>query len=122
MEVDAGIHVQLVYAEADSLWQKTLRLPADTTVGQALTASLFATENPAYPRASLRVGIFGQECSPDRLLVHGDRIEVYRPLVFDPMESRRRRAVHRKAFMTRAQKPAKNTAARAARPTRPDRG
>src|SRR3546814_10501406 len=48
-----------------------------------------------------KVGVYGQECTLDRVLTDGDRVEIYRPLVFDPMESRRRRALHRKAFMTK---------------------
>ena len=45
--------------------------------------------------------MFGQACEFDRVLADQDRVEVYRALVFDPMESRRRRAVHRQAFMTK---------------------
>lgn len=93
------INVQIVYAQADSVWRAALTLPAGSTVGQALDASGFARSNPAYPQDALAVGIYGQACTVERLLIQGDRIEIYRPLNFDPMESRRRRAQHRMAFM-----------------------
>lgn len=102
-DADAPLNVQIVYAQADTAWLKTLSVPLGTTVGQALSASSFAQEFPGYAAAgSLVVGLYGQVCSTDRVLADGDRIEIYRPLVFDPMESRRRRALHRKAFMIKA--------------------
>src|SRR3546814_8989794 len=95
------IAIQVVYAEADSVWQADLLLAAQSTVEQALQASRFARLFPNYPYDKLKVGVYGQECTLDRVLTDGDRVEIYRPLVFDPMESRRRCALHRKAFMTK---------------------
>ena len=48
---------------------------------------------------------YGRELGVDLKMLRaaGDRVEIYRPLNFDPMESRRRRAVHRNAFMTKPQ-------------------
>lgn len=95
------IAVQVVYAEAASVWQAELTLPPASTIAQALQASRFARLFPNYPYDGLRVGVYGQESPLDHVLADGDRVEIYRPLVFDPMESRRRRALHRKAFMTK---------------------
>ncbi|MGB3289813.1 MAG: RnfH family protein [Burkholderiaceae bacterium] len=100
METEA-IAVQVVYVEPDSVWRADLRLPPGSTVEHALQASHFARVFPNYPYDALRVGVYGREQAPDHVLADGDRVEVYRPLVFDPMESRRRRALHRKAFMTK---------------------
>lgn len=102
-KTEAPLSIQVVYAQADETWLKTLSVAPGTTVGQALSASGFAQEFPACAaEASLAVGLYGQVCSSDRILADGDRIEIYRPLMFDPMESRRRRAQHRKAFMIKA--------------------
>jgi putative ubiquitin-RnfH superfamily antitoxin RatB of RatAB toxin-antitoxin module len=38
-----------------------------------------------------RLGIFSKRVSSDHLVQAGDRIEIYRPLMLDPMEARRRR-------------------------------
>ncbi len=91
--------VQIIYAQPDSVWQVSLRLPVGTTVASALADSEFEKLFPEYRQDALAVGIYGQVCTLDRVLADGDRLEIYRPLTFDPMESRHRRAVHREAFM-----------------------
>lgn len=96
MANDRLLTIQVIYAEPARVWRETLRMAPGSTVGQVIALSRFARDNPAYPHDNLKVGIFGQRCDTDRLLIDGDRVEVYRPLVFDPMESRRRRAIHRK--------------------------
>ena len=40
-----------------------------------------------------RVGIFGHKAKPDQVLREGDRVEIYRPLIADPKEVRRQRAL-----------------------------
>ncbi len=39
-----------------------------------------------------KVGIFSKPCSPDTPLREHDRVEIYRPLLADPKEVRKRRA------------------------------
>ncbi|WP_255474821.1 RnfH family protein [Pusillimonas sp. ANT_WB101] len=99
------ISVTVVYASAPAdaytavtaagIWQKSLSLAFGTTVGQAISESGFFDCHPQYSRQALVVGIYGKACAPERQLLDGDRIEIYRPLNFDPMESRRRRAQHK---------------------------
>lgn len=96
------IRVELVYAEPAEVWLKPLVLPKGSTVGDAIAASGFSSRFPDYPMHGLKVGVYGRLCDTERLLSDLDRVEIYRPLVFDPMESRRRRALHRKAFMTKS--------------------
>ncbi|HVP86672.1 MAG TPA: RnfH family protein, partial [Casimicrobiaceae bacterium] len=38
------------------------------------------------------VGIFGRRVERGRILSDGDRVEIYRPLVAEPRDARRRRA------------------------------
>ncbi len=95
------VRVQVIYATPAQVWERTLSLPAGSSVSSALKACGFAETFPDYPLAELAVGIYGQSCSIDRILHEGDRVEIYRKLSFDPMESRRRRAAHRQAFMTK---------------------
>ncbi len=99
MATDPILSIEVVYAEASAVWSAALQLPAGATAGQAVQASCFAQAFPDYPFDQPRVGIYGQACSLDQVLADGDRVEIYRPLVFDPMESRRRRAEHREAYM-----------------------
>ena len=104
--VDSGtprqINVQLVHAEPHRFWQRNLHLPAGTTAAHALDLSGFARDFPDFPLDALTMGVYGEICAPERHLADGDRLEIYRPLSFDPLESRRRRAVHRKAFMVKS--------------------
>lgn len=105
------ISVALVYASAPAyastavtaagIWQKNLHLTPGATVGQAIAESGFFDDHPVYPRQALVAGIYGQVCTPERVLHDGDRIEIYRPLIFDPMDSRRRRAQHRQNRLSR---------------------
>lgn len=89
------IEVEIVYATLDTIWRRNLQLVAGTVVNDALMISGFFDQFPDYSADTVQVGIYGQLCTLNRSLISGDRIEVYRPLVFDPMESRRRRARHR---------------------------
>lgn len=48
--------------------------------------------HPDIPFPDVNVGIYGRLIKLDALLQDGDRIEIYRPLMMDPKEARRRRA------------------------------
>ena len=89
------LDVELVYARPESVWRHALQLASDSTVQDALELSGFFQQFPDYSTNTVRVGIYGQSCALDRQVKHNDRIEIYRELTFDPMESRRRRARHR---------------------------
>jgi len=93
--------IEVIHATPGTIWRRTVTLAPGTTVAQALQASGFAQSFPEYPLATPCVGVFGQACGLERILEAGDRVEIYRPLVFDPKESRRRRAAHREAARVR---------------------
>jgi putative ubiquitin-RnfH superfamily antitoxin RatB of RatAB toxin-antitoxin module len=94
-----NIRVQVVYATSLAIWQRSLELPAGATALEGLRASGLLQAFPGLTRSRLAMGVFGQVCEEQHILMDGDRLEVYRSLEFDPLESRRRRALHRKAFM-----------------------
>lgn len=91
------MRIEIVFAGPTELWRQSLVLPAGATVGEALEASDFARVFPEYADPTPALGIYGERCASERMLVENDRIEIYRPLVFDPLESRRRRARHKSA-------------------------
>src|SRR5690554_5864579 len=72
------ITINVMYAEPSRIWQKTLRLPAGSTAGQALAASRFSEEHPDCPLDALVFGVFGQVCSAGHRLEDADRLEIYR--------------------------------------------
>jgi len=102
MASDAGLlRVCVCHAGPASAWQRALALPAGATVGDALRASGFAAAFPGSDPWAMGVGVFGKLCRADTALADGDRVEIYRPLAFDPKVSRRRRAEHRRAKAAR---------------------
>jgi hypothetical protein len=85
----------VVFAQPDTIWRKTLQVPMGTTARQALDQSGFAQAFPEEMQQLGAMGVFGQRCQDGYILADGDRLELYRPLQFDPKESRRRRAMHK---------------------------
>ena len=91
------IQVQLCYATALHEYWREFSVDAGTTIAQAITLSGVLLENPEIDLAVQAVGLYGKKRPLDTVLREHDRIEIYRPLVADPMESRRRRAEKRVA-------------------------
>lgn len=85
--------VEILYLSPTQKWQQHVTLPLGSTVEQALQASQLYQTLPETQ--NLPYGIYGEQVAANRVLGQNDRIELYRSLVFDPMESRRRRAEHR---------------------------
>lgn len=84
------MRVEVAYAQAHRQWLLSVDVPIGASAAMAVEASgLAAAAGLSEP---LELGVFGRRCEPQTLLRDGDRVEVYRPLSFDPMESRRRRA------------------------------
>jgi putative ubiquitin-RnfH superfamily antitoxin RatB of RatAB toxin-antitoxin module len=85
------IRVGIVYADPQMQIEKWVDVPADSTAGEAITASGIASSLPSgfTPAA---IGIYGSIVEEHYRVRDGDRIELYRPLVVDPKEARRRRA------------------------------
>lgn len=89
---EAGIAVQVCHALPDSTFLRSLRVPAGTTIGQAVAQSGLLQDIPGIDLAINMVGIYGKRKPLDTVLHEHDRVEVYRPLQADPKEARRRRA------------------------------
>ncbi len=85
------IRVGVAYADPQTQIEKWVDLPPDSTAGEAIVASGVASLLPAgfTPAA---IGIHGRIVDEHHRLRDGDRIELYRPLIVDPKEARRRRA------------------------------
>lgn len=89
------IQVQVCYALADKVYLQDVTISAASTIQNAIQTSGVLQHYPEIELAAARVGIFGKLKALDSLLQHGDRVEIYRPLQAEPMESRRRRAAHK---------------------------
>ena len=89
------IVVTVVYALRERATEIELQLPEGATVAQALERSGLAALHPEAGITQCAVGIFGKAAARHAVVADGDRIEVYRPLLADPKELRRRRATQR---------------------------
>lgn len=86
------ITVSVVYALPERATEIELELPAGATVAEAITRSRIEERHPEVDLARAAVGLFGRRVRRDVVLADGDRVEIYRPLLADPNEARRRRA------------------------------
>ena len=86
------ISVDVVFAVPDSQMLVELRLQPDATVAEAIAASGIIEAFPQYSIDAMPVGIWGHLADAGHALRDGDRVEIYRELQLDPMESRRLKA------------------------------
>lgn len=87
------INVSLVFAQSPTeIWQKQILVNQDQTVISVIESSGFFQEFPYFSYNNIQYGVYGLIVSGDSIVKNNDRIEIYRDLVFDPMQSRRRRA------------------------------
>ncbi len=90
--------VSIVYCPADCPpWEARLDLPSQATIGQALEQSGVLSAFAELRLDSISVGVFSLPRRLDDPVHEGDRIEIYRPLIVDPKEARRRRAELKRA-------------------------
>jgi len=84
--------IEVAYALPER--QRVVELPwrPDMTAGGAVTESGLAEEFPELAGRTLLLGIFGRRVPASEPLRAGDRVEIYRPLKFDPREARRQAA------------------------------
>jgi putative ubiquitin-RnfH superfamily antitoxin RatB of RatAB toxin-antitoxin module len=84
------MRVEVVYALPGGEDTVILSLAPGATASDAVAASGLGDRHPEIGRCKL--GICGKVVAPGARLAEGDRVEVYRPLLVDPKEARRRRA------------------------------
>jgi putative ubiquitin-RnfH superfamily antitoxin RatB of RatAB toxin-antitoxin module len=83
------IRVSVIEALPDSVRMVELQLDADSRVADALTHPEVLEVFPDAPERAF--GIYAKRVDPSTALHDGDRIELYRPLIADPKQSRMER-------------------------------
>ncbi|MDY0973535.1 RnfH family protein [Massilia sp. CFBP9012] len=84
--------VSVCYASDKVEWLHPMQVEAGTTIGEAIERSGVLVAFPDINLTTQPVGIYAKKKTLDTVLRDRDRIEIYRPLVADPKESRRKRA------------------------------
>ena len=86
------VPVEVAYATPERQLIVRIEVPRGSTVAEAIEQSAIREQFPGLVVAPDRVGIFSRKVALDHVLRSGDRVEIYRPLIADPKESRRKRA------------------------------
>ena len=90
------IMVEVAYALPEEQVIISIKVPTKSDVKQAIEKSGIQIKFPSIDLSKNKVGIFGKKTTLDHPLKDRDRIEIYRPLILDPKEMRRKRAAKKK--------------------------
>ena len=97
-EEKTRLTVEVVFALPDRQELVAVSLEEGSTVSDAIAQSSIASLFPGWDLGECAVGVWGRLASPDQRLRHGDRVEIYRPLLMDPREARRALAAEGKSM------------------------
>jgi len=88
----------VVYATPARQDVAKLELASGSTVASAIEASGLLQKYPEIDLARNKLGVYSKLAKADTVLRDKDRVEIYRPLIADPKEVRKKRAAEGKAM------------------------
>ena len=91
-KADTLIHIEVVYGVPDKQSILAITVKESTTIEQAIIESGIMSLFEDIDLAKNKVGVWNRVAKLSDELEEGDRIEIYRPLLADPKEVRKRRA------------------------------
>ncbi|NDW16468.1 RnfH family protein [Alteromonas genovensis] len=86
------ITVEVAYALPTKQSLVSIAIDRDATVEEAIKSSNLLYEYPDIDLSKTKVGVWSRVVRLKDTLIDGDRIEIYRGLIADPKEIRKRRA------------------------------
>ncbi|MGH8173097.1 MAG: RnfH family protein [Rhodanobacteraceae bacterium] len=86
------IEVEVAYAEPGRQFLRRIIVPEGATIADAIRASGIEAEF-GIDVSNLPSGVWSRPAPRTAVLEDGDRVELYRALLADPKEARRRRAI-----------------------------
>jgi uncharacterized protein len=87
-----NINIEVVYALPSEQVLLRKSVPVGTSVAEGIRLSGMLAKHPEIDLDRNKLGIFGKLTKADAVVRDKDRIEIYRPLIADPKEVRRKRA------------------------------
>lgn len=84
--------IEVCYALPEKQEIVKLDLPDGASLEKAVLASGLADKYAEISLEQGKFGVYGKISRTDAVLREGDRVEIYRPLIADPKEVRRKRA------------------------------
>ena len=98
------INIEIAYALPDRCYLKSFKVDEGTMIQTAILQSGILQQFTEIDLRENKVGIYSRPAKLTDQLKDGDRIEIYRPLLADPKEIRRKRAAEQaKAAQEKAQ-------------------
>ncbi len=92
-ERENTISVEVIYATLAQVWSVRVQLsPENPNVAAALALARLSPQWPSIEIDPHCLAVFGQPAQLNSVLHDGDRIEILRPLLIDPIDARRSRA------------------------------
>ncbi len=88
--------IEIVYAQLKNQELIRLELNDEVTIQKAIELSGVMNKYPEIDLTINKVGIFNQVKKLDTLVKDGDRVEIYRELIANPKDVRRKRAEKQK--------------------------
>ena len=95
---ESQITVEVVFAKPEEQVLEQLVVASDATVETVIRQSGLLERFPEIDLSVNKVGVFGKAAKLTASLHDGDRVEIYRPLIADPKEARKKRAAEGKAM------------------------
>src|SRR5215207_6495675 len=97
MERTESLRIRVVYPLPDQQVSISLEVPPGTTVTDAVARSKLLEKFPEAAARPLSCAVFGRAVPLTYELREGDRVEILRPLLIDPKQSRREAAERSRA-------------------------
>jgi putative ubiquitin-RnfH superfamily antitoxin RatB of RatAB toxin-antitoxin module len=91
------MQIEVAYALPDEAFLQSFEIDNSTSVNEAIEISGVLKKYPEIDLKVNQIGVFGKVIALDYKLRDKDRIEIYRPLIADPKEVRKRKAAEREA-------------------------
>ena len=98
---EQDLQVEVAYVNDRQSYLLTLSVPHRMSIAEVIEMSGILQQCPEIDMAVNRVGIHSKLREPGDLVSGGDRVEIYRALLADPKDSRRRRASQQKSHSTK---------------------
>lgn len=89
---DQKLNIEVAFGTSTEQCIVEVELAAGATIQDAVQASGLQEAFPTFDFTLLRKGVWNVVKGDEHCLKDGDRVEVYRPLIIEPKEMRRRRA------------------------------
>jgi uncharacterized protein len=87
------INIEIIYALPEEQILLSQIVQSGVSVEQAIIESGILNRYPEIDLSVNKVGIFSKATQLNEILREGDRIEIYRPLIADPKEARKKKAL-----------------------------